>query len=102
MKQHERRRVVVRITCRCRACDARTTPRSLPAPYARSKVTGDWLARFVYQKFWMLTPLDRIRRDLEARNIPLAMGTLVSFIEHARPPRSASQGRRFASIGNVT
>jgi hypothetical protein len=64
-------------------CDARTTPRSLPAPYARSKVTGDWLAWFVYQKFWMLTPLDRIRRDLEARNIPLAMGTLVSFIEHA-------------------
>jgi len=83
VKEHQRRRVVVRITCRCRDCDARTTPRSLPAPYARSKVTGDWLAWFVYQKFWMLTPLDRIRRDLEARNIPLAMGTLVSFIEHA-------------------
>ncbi len=66
VKEHQRRRVVVRITCRCRDCDARTTPRSLPAPYARSKVTGDWLAWFV-----------------EARNIPLAMGTLVSFIEHA-------------------
>jgi len=83
VKEHQRRRVVVRYTCRCRDCDARTTPRSLPAPYARSKVTGDWLAWFVYQKIGMLTPLDRIRRDLGARGIPLAMSTLVSFIEHA-------------------
>jgi hypothetical protein len=30
-----------------------------------------------------LTPLDRIRRDLEERKIPIAMGTLVSLIERA-------------------
>ncbi|MEZ4376540.1 MAG: IS66 family transposase [Polyangiaceae bacterium] len=83
VKEHQRRRVVHRTTCRCRACGRRTTPRSLPAPYARSKVTSEWLAWFVYQKFVLLTPLDRIRRDLAARGVPLAMGTLVSFIERA-------------------
>ena len=40
VKEHQRRRVVRRTTCRCRACGERTTPRSLPAPYERSKVTG--------------------------------------------------------------
>jgi transposase len=83
VKEHQRRRVVRRTTCRCRTCDARTTPRSLPAPYERSKVTCEWLAWFVHQKFGLLTPLDRIRRDLAERGIPLAMGTLVSFIERA-------------------
>ena len=39
VKEHLRRRVVRRTTCRCRKCGARTTPRSLPAPYERSKVT---------------------------------------------------------------
>jgi hypothetical protein len=37
----------------------------------------------VFQKFWLLTPLDRIRRDLAERGIPIAMSTLVSFIERA-------------------
>jgi hypothetical protein len=37
----------------------------------------------VYQKFWLLTPLDRIRRDLAERGIPIAMSTLVTFIERA-------------------
>jgi hypothetical protein len=31
----------------------------------------------------LLTPLDRVRRDLAERGIPLAMGSLVSFIERA-------------------
>jgi hypothetical protein len=35
---------VRRTTCRCRACGERTTPRSLPAPYERSKVTCEWLS----------------------------------------------------------
>lgn len=72
-----------RTTCRCRACGKRTTPRSLPAPYARSKVTSDWLAWLVASKFAMLTPLDRLRRDLKERGVPMAMGSLVSFIERA-------------------
>jgi hypothetical protein len=83
VKEHQRRRVVRRTTCRCRRCGGRTTPRSLPAPYERSKVTSAWLAWFVQQKFVILAPLDRIRRDLAERNVPLAMGTLVSFIERA-------------------
>lgn len=83
VKEHQRRRVVKRTTCRCRDCGARTTPRSLPAPYERSKVTCDWLAWLVASKFSMLTPLDRLRRDLKERGVPLAMGSLVSFIERA-------------------
>jgi len=83
VKEHQRRRVVRRYTCRCRRCGERTTLRSLPAPYERSKVTCEWLAWLVYQKFWLLTPLDRIRRDLVERGIPIAMSTLVTFIERA-------------------
>jgi hypothetical protein len=83
VKEHQRRRVVQRTTCRCRRCGKRTTPRSLPAPYERSKVTCEWLAWLVHGKFSLLTPLDRIRRDLAERGVPLAMSTLVSFIERA-------------------
>ncbi len=83
VKEHQRRRVVRRTTCRCRDCGARTTPRSLPAPYERSKVTSAWLAWFVHNKFGLLAPLDRIRRDLAERGVPLAMGSLVGFVERA-------------------
>ncbi len=83
VKGYQRRRVVRRTTCRCRDCGGRTTPRSLPAPYDRSKVTSEWLAWLVHCKFALLSPLDRIRRDLAERGVPLAMGTLVGFIERA-------------------
>jgi transposase len=98
VKEHQRRRVVRRYTCRCRACGGRTTLRSLPAPYERSKVTCEWLAWFVYQKFWLLTPLDRIRRDLGERGIPLAMGTLVSFIERAADLLSGIDGLHWKQL----
>ncbi|MBK8996122.1 MAG: IS66 family transposase [Myxococcales bacterium] len=94
VKEHQRRRVVRRYTCRCRECGERTTLRSLPAPYERSKVTCEWLAWLVYQKFWLLTPLDRIRRDLAERGVPIAMSTLVTFIEARCRP--AVGHRRFA------
>jgi hypothetical protein len=83
VKEHQRRRAVTRTTCRCRDCGKRTTPRSLPAPYERSKITCEWLAWFVHSKIVQLTPLDRTRRDLAERGIALSMGTLVSFIERA-------------------
>ena len=83
VKEHQRRRVVKRKTCVCHGCDARTTARSLPAPFARSKATCEWLAWLVYMKFVMLAPLDRIRRDLASKGIPLSMGYLVSQIERA-------------------
>ena len=98
VKEHQRRRVVRRYTCRCRACGERTTLRSLPAPYERSKVTCEWLAWLVYQKFWLLTPLDRIRRDLGERGIPLAMSTLVSFIERAADLLSGVDGLHWKKL----
>jgi transposase len=98
VKEHQRRRVVRRYTCRCRACGTRTTLRSLPAPYERSKVTCEWLAWFVYQKFWLLTPLDRIRRDLGERDIPLAMSTLVTFIERAADLLSGIDGLHWKQL----
>ena len=55
----------------------------VPGPDAGWKVTGDWLAWLVAAKFSMLAPLDRVRRDLKERGIPIAMGSLVSFIERA-------------------
>ncbi len=83
VKEHQRRRVVRRLTCRCRRCGERTTPRSLPAPYERSKITCEWLAWLVHQKFSLLTPLDRVRRDLAERGVSIAMSSLVLFIERA-------------------
>jgi transposase len=98
VKEHQRLRVVRRTTCRCRACGGRTTPRSLPAPYARSKITCEWLGWFVHQKFGLLTPLDRVRRDLADRSIPIAMGTLVSFIERAADLLAPIDGLHWRSL----
>jgi transposase len=83
VKQHQRRRVVVRKTGQCGNCGERTTARSLPAPFPRSKATCEWLAWLVHQKFVMLAPLDRIRRDLASRGINVAMSYLVTQIERA-------------------
>jgi transposase len=98
VKEHQRRRVVRRKTCRCRACGERTTPRSLPAPYERSKVTCEWLAWLVYSKFVLLMPLDRIRRDLAERGVHIAMGTLVSLIERAADILAPVDGVHWKSL----
>lgn len=98
VKEHQRRRVVRRTSCRCRDCGKRTTPRSLPAPYERAKVTCDWLAWLVDQKFAMLTPLDRLRRDLAARGIALAMGSLVNFIERAADLLAPVDGHHWRTL----
>lgn len=83
VKEHQRQRIVNRKTCTCRHCGTRTTARSLPAPFARSKATCEWLAWLIHMKFVMLAPLDRIRRDLASKGIHLSMGYLVSQIERA-------------------
>jgi transposase len=83
VKEHMRKRVVERITACCCDCGERTTARSLPSPFARSKATCEWLAWLIHQKFVMLTPLDRLRRDLASRGIPLAMSYLVMQVERA-------------------
>lgn len=98
VKEHQRRRVVRRTTCRCRACGGRTTPRSLPGPYERAKVTCEWLAWLVAQKFALLTPLDRIRRDLAERGVRLAMGSLVGFVERAADLLAAVDGHHWRTL----
>jgi len=98
VKEHQRRRVVVRFTCRCRRCGTRTTPRSLPAPYDRSKITCEWLAWLVHQKFSLLTPLDRVRRDLAERGVAIAMGSLVLFIERAAVLLDAIDGLHWKQL----
>jgi hypothetical protein len=98
VKEHQRRRRIARTTCKCRDCGKRTTPRSLPAPYERSKVTCEWLAWLIYQKFVLLVPLDRIRRDLAGRGTHLAMGTLVSLIERAADLLSPIDGLHWKQL----
>jgi hypothetical protein len=92
VKERQRRRVVRRVTCRCLGCLARTTPVSLPAPYARSKVTCDWLAWLIDPKFGLLSPLNRIRRDRAEHGNPMAMGSLVNFVERAADPLAPIDG----------
>ncbi|MGE0816995.1 MAG: IS66 family transposase [Vicinamibacterales bacterium] len=96
--EHQRCRVVRRITITCRDCGGRTTARSLPAPIERSKVTCEWLAWLVYQKFVLLTPLDRIRRDLATRGIRLSMSFLVSQIERAADLLAAVDGEHWKQL----
>lgn len=98
VKEHQRKRIVRRKTARCRNCGERTTALSLPAPFARSKVTCDWLAWLVSMKFVLQVPLDRIRRDLASRKIPLAMSFLVSQIERAADLLSPIDGLHWKQL----
>ena len=98
VNEHMRRRVVRRKTGCCRQCGERTTARSLPAPFARSKATCEWLAWLVHQKFVMLAPLDRIRRDLATRGINLAMSYLVTQIERAADLLGAVDGEHWKQL----
>ncbi len=77
-----------------RAHDAPLVPCSLE----RSKVTCEWLAWLVYQKLWRLTPLDRIRRDLTDRGVPIAMSTLVTIIERAAELLSGVDGLHWKQL----
>ena len=83
VKEHQRQRVSVRKTGCCGQCGHRTTARALPSPFERSKATCEWLAWLLHQHFVMLTPLDRIRRDLASRGIDVAMSYLVTQLERA-------------------
>jgi len=98
VKEHMRKRVVRRITVCCDDCGERTTARSLPAPFARSKATCEWLAWLVHQKFVMLTPLDRLRRDLASRGIHVAMSYLVTQVERAADLLGAVDGEHWKKL----
>lgn len=98
VKEHVRKRVVTRKTARCKDCGERTTARSLPSPFSRSKATCEFLAWVVHQKFVMLNPLDRIRRDLALRGVPLAPSYFVTQIERAADLLSAIDGAHWKQL----
>jgi hypothetical protein len=98
VKEHQRRRVVHRVTSRCRDCGTRTTGEAPPAPYERSKFTCEWLAWFIIQKFLLLTPLDRLLRYLRLQGIPLSMGTAVRLVERAADLLAAVDGEHWKSL----
>lgn len=98
VKEHQRRRVVHRVTVRCRDCGTRTTGEAPPAPYERSKVTCEWLAWFVVQKFLLLTPLDRLLRYLRLQGIHLSMGTAVRLVERAADLLAAVDGEHWRQL----
>lgn len=83
VKAHQRVRRTVRKTGRCRRCGERTTGEAPPAPFERSKVTPEWLAWCVAQKFELHVALDRLRRSLTAQGMPLAISFFVAQIEAA-------------------
>lgn len=92
VKAHQRRRVVRRKTGRCKRCNKRTTARSLPAPFARSKATCDWLAWLVVQKYVLLLPLDRIRDLLRLQGVPLSISYMVTQVQRVASLLGAIDG----------
>lgn len=92
VKEHQRKRVVHRKTGRCKRCLKKTTARSLPAPFPRSKATCDWLAWLVVQKFVQLLPLDRIRDLLHRQRVPLAISYLVTQVQRVAGLLAAIDG----------
>lgn len=95
---HQRKRVVDRITCRCKDCGATTTAVSLPAPFARSKATCEWLAWLIHSKFSMLVPIDRTRRDLKAKGLELSHSYLISQIERAADLLAKIDGEQWKNL----
>lgn len=92
VKEHHRRRVVRRKTGRCKHCRKRTTARSLPAPFPRSKATCAWLAWLVVQKYVLLLPLDRVRDLLHLQGLPLSMSYLVTQVQRVASLLGAIDG----------
>lgn len=95
---HQRKRVTRRRTGRCRSCGTRTTGDAPPSPFARSKVTCEWLAWLVVQKFQLLAPLDRIRRHLGVQGVVLAQSFLVSQIGAAADLLKAIDGEHWKDL----
>ncbi len=80
IREHLRRREIVRKRCRCNGCNT-TTLADMPAmPWNKSKFTANMLAHIAYTKMGLHVPLDRMRRDFELRGVKLAISTLVSVM----------------------
>lgn len=98
VQAHQRRRVTHRHTGRCKQCGRRTTGEAPPSPFPRSKVTCEWLAWLVNQKFQLLVPLDRVRRYLGAQGLALSMSFLVSQTAHAARLLEAIDGEHWKQL----
>jgi len=98
IQAHQRRRVTRRKTGRCKRCMRRTTAEAPPSPFARSKVTCQWLAWFITQKFQLLIPLDRIRLQLHGQGVPLSMSFLVSQTAQATRLLEAIDGEHWKQL----
>lgn len=98
IRAHQRKRVTHRKTGRCRQCGQRSTAEAPPSPFARSKVTCEWLAWLIAQKVQLLVPLDRIRRYLGVRGIALSMSFLVTQIEAAADLLDAVDGEHWKQL----
>ena len=98
VRSHQRRRITRRKTCRCKACGLRTTGEAPPSPFQGSKVTCEWLAWLVVQKFQLVVPLDRVRRYLGVQGLALSMSFLVTQIEAAASLLEAIDGEHWKQL----
>lgn len=98
IREHFRRRLVVRKTCRCNHCNRATTAEMPAMPWAKSKFTSNFVAHLVYQKLGLHVPLDRMRRDFELRGVPLAISTLVTAMARAGELLAAIDGEHFEEL----
>ena len=83
IKEHVRRRRIVREVKVCKRCNKATTASMPPMPTKRAHYTCDFLAWLMVQKFILLTPLDRVRRHLLNQGIDIPESTLVYLVELA-------------------
>lgn len=80
IREHLRRREIVRKRCLCNQCH-KTTLAGMPAmPWPKSKVTCNMAAHVAYEKIGLHIPLDRMRRDFELRGVKFAISTLVTIM----------------------
>jgi transposase len=97
VKAHKRR-LTHRKTVHCDRCELRTTAEAPPAPFARSKITCEWLAWLMVEKYVKLVPPDRIRRYLGVQGLVMAMSTLVSFDDAAGELLDAIDGEHWKNL----
>lgn len=95
---HQRVRRTRRKTGRCRDCRKRTTAEAPASPFERSKVTCEWLAWAMVQKFQLLVPLHRVCRYLGLQGIAVAKSFLVSQTERAADLLAAIDGESWREL----
>lgn len=98
IREHLRRRVIVRKTCLCKDCGRTTTAPMPPMPWARSKYTSAVVAHVVHQKMVLHVPLDRLRRDWALRGVPVSISVLVRMMANAGELLAAIDGEHHKQL----